>query len=955
MNILNNSVDSNETEILLRDLSESENLNVKELFKKYKDNKISVNLNRNNKKVKNDIIEKNIEKKNQLLIDNDKERLKYFKKTNLDKFNIDELGIFKTEYGKNRMKLRLLKHSFKKSNERMIINLYLQLLGNVENDRSIMKKVKIYMDNKDYKKLQFEKLSNELSPLDFYNEYEKKLDDWQINALNIIESKKSLLVCAPTSCGKTWLSIYPGLEGFKILFVVPTNALVYQVGSLFKKFNLNVMLITENEMYGEDDALIVVGTPIDIEDKLPILNIDFDIVIIDEIHNLNVIEGESGVLNQKMGNAYERIIKIFSDKQILGLSATIGNPEKLKNWLESVTKKKVEMIIYTTRFLNLQRHLFENNTLNKLHPLNCINFEDLNSEFLINNLPMTPYDCIVLYKTLNKNFPELTKKIQVKSIFKEKNKRLSLEDARKYEIELKNYLISLSTQFPEKIKNLLNDFKKEEVIDSDINLYSLFKEVKKKKLTPCIVFQENTEYCKEIFVKLVGYLEKLEILNYPFYYDNLEFRQEKYLNMSNSLKKYQKTISIPKDIMNKRSYIENLLSDKENEINTDFGKIYLKRYEKQKKIISTNNNISDKIKRNQLVNLEKEYNIFLKNPKLKYIDIWEKHPDFCLNTSSPMKGDKIREIKRLIKKQLKIEVSYTNVFMQGLKRGIGIYTKDMPSTYNNIVQKLAQYGELGFVVADLRLALGINMPFRSSCILGYKDYNTFDIANYLQMIGRSGRRGKDREGHIIYANVEWKKLMKGELGEITSIYKHIKNYKVLNKLNENYSQKSNNIYKNLIDTTFDTNSAEIKENFYEDDTKNILLWKLRDYNDSITYFLDNIESFEMNCKRKINRDLVYELISYFTRLFINKIVGRDLNDLKFESDEYVYNKNVLINNRFGSDYKNHLKMLELLKILKTIYKVLSSDEFNNYQFICKKIYHIYELYNNIIVHNNILN
>ena len=154
MNILNNSVDSNETEILLRDLSESENLNVKELFKKYKDNKISVNLNRNNKKVKNDIIEKNIEKKNQLLIDNDKERLKYFKKTNLDKFNIDELGIFKTEYGKNRMKLRLLKHSFKKSNERMIINLYLQLLGNVENDRSIMKKVKIYMDKNDipYKK-----------------------------------------------------------------------------------------------------------------------------------------------------------------------------------------------------------------------------------------------------------------------------------------------------------------------------------------------------------------------------------------------------------------------------------------------------------------------------------------------------------------------------------------------------------------------------------------------------------------------------------------------------------------------------------------------------------------------------------------------------------------------------------------------------------------------------------
>ena len=81
----------------------------------------------------------------------------------------------------------------------------------------------------------------------------------------------------------------------------------------------------------------------------------------------------------------------------------------------------------------------------------------------------------------------------------------------------------------------------------------------------------------------------------------------------------------------------------------------------------------------------------------------------------------------------------------------------MPPTYNMIVQSLAQNGKLGFVIADVSLALGINMPFRSSCILGYKDSNHFDVYNYLQMIGRSGRRGQDREGHIIYGNVDWKK------------------------------------------------------------------------------------------------------------------------------------------------------------------------------------------------------
>ena len=36
------------------------------------------------------------------------------------------------------------------------------------------------------------------------------------------------------------------------------------------------------------------------------------------------------------------------------------------------------------------------------------------------------------------------------------------------------------------------------------------------------------------------------------------------------------------------------------------------------------------------------------------------------------------------------------------------------------------------------------------------------------MIGRSGRRGKDAEGHIIFATVDWKHLMKSELADIVS-------------------------------------------------------------------------------------------------------------------------------------------------------------------------------------------
>ena len=55
---------------------------------------------------------------------------------------------------------------------------------------------------------------------------------------------------------------------------------------------------------------------------------------------------------------------------------------------------------------------------------------------------MTPYDCVCLYKTLRNHFGESQDNISVSSVFVEDNKRLSLDDARKYEKILKERLIS---------------------------------------------------------------------------------------------------------------------------------------------------------------------------------------------------------------------------------------------------------------------------------------------------------------------------------------------------------------------------------------------------------------------------------------------------------------------------------------------------------------------------------
>ena len=155
-----------------------------------------------------------------------------------------------------------------------------------------------------------------------------------------------------------------------------------------------------------------------------------------------------------------------------------------------------------------------------------------------------------------------------------------------------------------------------------------------------------------------------------------------------------------------------------------------------------------------------------------------------------MDSDTIRNVRREIKKTLGIKIDYESSLFQMLKRGIGIYIDNMPDEYNWILQKLLANKEIGIVISDRTLCLGIDLPVRSSCFLGINN-NKITRDEYLQMAGRAGRRGKDTQGNIIfYGEIDHETLMKGELPEIignkNSIYTH------------QMSPKSQNLYLNMI-------------------------------------------------------------------------------------------------------------------------------------------------------------
>ena len=903
--MLSSNLYSNEDiECILRDFSVAEKLDIKTLLSKHEHKKQRNKQKKNSKKYK--IIMNNNKRVLEQKINLDLERIQYFKK--LKKINgsiLNEISNFDTEYGKTKMKLKLLSIACKHNMEKYIINLYLQIISSPpynysKKEKKLINRVGEYMESINYKKMQFKELSNQLIPLDFYNTYTLELDDWQLEVIKHIDNNESILVSAPTSCGKTWISLYPGILEKKILFIVPTEALVYQVGALFSKFVAQPTLISDNILY-ETDNNIVIGTPRAVEEKLPILDIDFDIIIIDEVHNLN---------NLGISHYYERLLKIFSNKQILALSATIGKPDALMDWLKNIGYSNIKLILYTTRFLNLQRQVFIDNVLQKIHPISCLTIEDINENFLNRNLPMTPVDNIILYETLLEYFPEDMKQLDINIVFPKKNKRLSLDDSRLYENLLKEKLVELKKVNKDQLQKVLKKYELgNSLCDENINLYNLFREIKNKKLTPCIVFQENTNNCKEIFETLVHYLERLETLNYPYYYQNLEYQQRQYLNSRNQIAKFKEQIKLGKDIANPKDIIEERVFAKEQELNKLFLENYKKRLHKQILTIQKSDLIKENVKNVQIENITTELDYFCRNCKLKYIDVFKKHIDFSLNNDSPMTAAAIRDIKKTISNHLNINVSYTNVFIQGLKRGVGIYTKHMPFIYNLIVQKLSQNGELGFVVADDRLALGINMPFRSSCILGYNGDNKFKIDNYIQMIGRAGRRGKDKEGHIIFANVDWKYLMKSELNSIISPYRHVPNYNILSHLTDTYDSTIDQIFKNPMNNITIETPLDVK--IYDKKFLNIIVWKLKLYDKKIINFCNHITNINKKLSFETKHASLHHLIKIFSEYFFDTDIEFHLSQainhniqmtavVTREIHEYIYILKSIYNSVYGS-------------------------------------------------------
>src|SRR5574344_1598625 len=204
-------------------------------------------------------------------------------------------------------------------------------------------------------------------------EFPFELDDFQKDACNCISDGKSVVVCAPTGAGKTVIAehaIHCALqEGTRVFYTTPLKALSNQKFNDFSsKYGADkVGLLTGDSTFNRDAQIVVMTTEVfrnmlyctnfgSISDNMQKVKY----VVLDEVHYMN---------DEQRGTVWEEsIIYCPTNIQIIALSATVANADKLTEWINTV-HAKTELVDTDFRPVPLRFYYFDSSKPDDILPL----------------------------------------------------------------------------------------------------------------------------------------------------------------------------------------------------------------------------------------------------------------------------------------------------------------------------------------------------------------------------------------------------------------------------------------------------------------------------------------------------------------------------------------------------------------------------------------------------------
>ncbi|XP_055453873.1 probable ATP-dependent RNA helicase DDX60 isoform X1 [Psammomys obesus] len=594
-------------------------------------------------------------------------------------------------------------------------------------------------------------------------------DTWQRELLDVVDNYESAVIVAPTSSGKTYASYYCMEKVLKesdegvVVYVAPTKALVNQVAATVQHRYTKIMpagevvcgVFTREYRHDALNCQVLVTVPACFEILLLaphrqnwVKRIRY--VIFDEVHCLG---GEIGA------EIWEHLL-VMIRCPFLALSATISNPQRLTEWLQSVKRYwkevdsamekgtfskrscgsrgschkervqarqsyKVRLVLYGERYNDMEKYLCSvrqgDVCFDHFHPCAALTIDHIEKYGFPSDLAFSPRESIQLYDTMlqvwerwpqaqnlcPETFTHFKNKIVIKKL-----------DARKYEESLKE-------EFTNWIKNGNED-------EARMVL---------KKLSPN--FQEHRGRMLDFFPCLVEKLREMDKLPAIFFLFRLDNVEKCAKDACKFLENKQEEKRPPK-------------ADKEAHIMANKLRKVRKSLEKQKII----NEKSQKSPRrlDQALMSEAEHNYLLKSLE-KNLEI----PQDCTYADQKAIDD---ETLRMVFSRVKFERK-GDILKILARRGIGYHHSSMSAKEKQLVEILFRKGFIRVVTATGTLALGINMPCKSVVFAQNSVY--LDALNFRQMSGRAGRRGQDLLGDVYFFDIplpKVEKLIKSKVPEL---------------------------------------------------------------------------------------------------------------------------------------------------------------------------------------------
>lgn len=268
-----------------------------------------------------------------------------------------------------------------------------------------------------------------------------KPDAWQVKVLDEIDQGNSLLVTAPTSAGKTFISFYAMEKALRVsddavlVYVAPTKALVNQIAAevlaKFKKRyphpgpSVYAIFTRDHRLHDPLKAQILVTVPHILQIMLMSASSKswvprIKTIIFDEVHSVS--QADDGLV-------WEQLL-ISAPSQIIALSATIGNTAEFGSWLSAMqasTGRKLSLIQHDARYSDLRKYVYmpDNTSVNlrnglpdamrseqsktvgvdsvsgfvRVHPIACLNHPQRG---MPPDLTLESDDCLTLWQTMDK-------------------------------------------------------------------------------------------------------------------------------------------------------------------------------------------------------------------------------------------------------------------------------------------------------------------------------------------------------------------------------------------------------------------------------------------------------------------------------------------------------------------------------------------------------------------------